>query len=339
MATLPTFGLWYDFRNPAPWRRPFGRMYADYLDQIANAEALGFGSVWLTEHHFLDDGYLPSPLIMASAIGQRTRRMRIGTDLMVLPLHDPVRIAEDAAVLSLVTGGRFDLGVGLGYKEAEFAQFGRSIKHRPSLIEESVEILRRAWAGETIDVQGKRFTINNHAITPHPETVPQILLGGIAPPAIERAARIADGFLPSGENGIDHYLQCVADLGRDPAEARIMHGSWAIIAPDPEAEAERIGPHILYQINQYRQWGAWGPPENSPPFATAREAIEGSLYQLWDAEAAVTHLQRLIDRYPQIRDIHFWAQLPGESVESGQRRLDYIATSVLPRLRPTAARP
>ena len=85
------YGLWYDFRNPEPWRVPFEQFYAQCLDQIAAAEQLGFNSTWLTEHHFCDDGYTPSPLVIAAAIGARTQEMRIGTNLMLLPLHDPVR--------------------------------------------------------------------------------------------------------------------------------------------------------------------------------------------------------------------------------------------------------
>lgn len=337
MATLPNFGIWYDFRNPDQWRKPMTRMYAEYLDQIAMAEELGFGSVWLTEHHFQPDHYAPSPLVIAAAIGQRTKTMRIATDLMVLPLHDPVRIAEDVATLSLLTDGRFDLGVGIGYRAKEFEQFGREMKYRPSLIEEGIEILRRAWAGEPVDFHGKRYTVHNHPITPHPDKQPRIFIGGLADPAIERAARIADGFLPSGTIGMDHYLKTLADLGRDPAAGMIMHGCWSIIAPDPEAEARRVGPHAMYQNNIYRSWGVWGPPEETPPFATPEEALEGGFYEIWDADMAVSRLQALIDQYPQIRDIHFWAQLPGEPVAAGNRRLEYMAREVFPRLRPSAA--
>ena len=147
MGRTVNFGLWYDFRNPDPWAMPAERFHAQALDQIAAAEDLGFDSVWLTEHHFTDDGYTPSPLVLAGAIGARTTRMRIGTNLMILPLQDPIRIAEDAATLSLITGGRFDLGVGGGYRQLEFDQFGRDLRHRPSLMEVAVEIIRRAWRG------------------------------------------------------------------------------------------------------------------------------------------------------------------------------------------------
>ncbi|MEQ8859281.1 MAG: LLM class flavin-dependent oxidoreductase [Pseudomonadales bacterium] len=327
------FGLWYDFRNPGPDAAPFEDFYEAALKQIVAAEDLGFQSAWLTEHHFCDDGYTPSPLVVAAAIGARTRRLRLGTNLMILPLHNPVRVAEDAATLAILTRGRFDLGVAIGYREDEFKAFGRSLRNRPSLLEEGVEVIRRAWRGQPLDFHGKRFDYDPLPVTPTPATAPRILVGGMTEPAIDRAVRIGDGFLSTGGLGHDDYLAALQRHGRDPADGRIFAGHWAIIAEDPEAEAERIGRHVLYQSNQYIEWGAFGPPETTPRFETARQAIEGGLYELWDAEQAVRHLGELLDQYPQIEDVHFWAQFPGEPVESGTRRMEYIAEKVLPRLR------
>jgi len=327
------YGLWYDFRNPDPWRQDPENFYAERLNQIAAAEAAGFDSVWLTEHHFCEDGYTPSPLVLAAAIGARTHRMRIGTNLMLLPLHDPVRLAEDGATLSLCTGGRFDLGLGSGYRQLEFDQFQRKLSHRPSLVEEGIEIIRRAWSGEPVDFLGKRFRVQNLRITPAPVHTPDLLLGGLMDRPIERAARIADGFLCTGGVGLDVYAEALRALGKTPADGKVVLGCWAIIADDPEAEAARIGDHVLYQINEYIKWGAFGPPDQTPPFEDARTAIEQGLYELWDANQAVDELQRLIRSYPMIRDVHFWAQFPGEPVASGEQRLRYIAEKVLPRLR------
>ena len=114
------FGLWYDFRNPEPWRQPFEQLYRATLEQITWAESLGYGSVWLSEHHFTDDGYTPSPLVIAAAIGAQTRQLQIGTNLLLLPLHHPLRVAEDAGTLAILTRGRFTLGLGLGYRAEEF---------------------------------------------------------------------------------------------------------------------------------------------------------------------------------------------------------------------------
>ncbi|MDO8860461.1 LLM class flavin-dependent oxidoreductase [Haliea sp. E1-2-M8] len=333
MTSSVNYGLWYDFRNPAPWREDFEQFYASRLNQIAAAEELGFNSAWLTEHHFCDDGYTPSPLVLAAAIAARTQNMHIGTNLMLLPLHDPVRMAEDCATVSLLSGGRFDLGVGIGYRQLEFDQFERKLSHRPSLVEEGIEVIRRSWSGKPVNFSGKRFTVGDLSVTPAPVHAPKILLGGMAPPAIDRAARIADGFLCTGGLGIDSYCEALLNQGKTLEQGNVVLGCWAIIAEDPEAEAQRIGEHILYQTNEYIKWGAFGPPEQATLFDDVSTAIENGLYELWDAEMAVANLSKLVRDYPMISDIHFWAQFPGEPLESGNKRLRYIAEKVLPRLR------
>ena len=334
MTATVNYGLWYDFRNPARWAMPFEAFYAERLAQISAAEDLGFDSCWLTEHHFCEDGYTPSPLVIAASILTGSQQMRVGTNLMLLPLHDTVRMAEDVATLSLLSAGRFDLGVGIGYRQLEFDHFGRKLSHRPSLVEEGIEVLRRSWRGEPVNFSGKRFDIGDVRVTPAPETEPKIYLGGMVEPAIQRAARIADGFLCTGGIGLDIYNEALLNQGKSINDGDIILGCWAIIAEDPEKEAAAIGEHVLYHINEYIKWGAFGPPEETPLFEDPMSAIENGLYELWDADTAVTELSKLLATYPNIRDIHFWAQFPGESVESGNRRLQYIADAVLPRLRP-----
>ena len=325
------FGLWYDFRNPQGLC--FEALYRAKMEQIVWAETLGFDSVWLTEHHFCADGYTPAPLVIAAAIGARTQRMRIGTNLMVLPLADPVRLAEDAATVAILTGGRFDLGVGLGYRQLEFDYFGRKLSQRPSLMEEGVDVIRQAWSGEPIHIAGKRYQIDGLQVTPVPPHKPRIFVGGMAPVAVERAARIGDGFLSTGGIGFDAYVAALDALGKPRSEGVICLGHWAVVSPDPEAEAARVGPHALYQLNRYASWGAFGPPEQAPQYADAASALREGLYQLWDADQAVAELTKLLLDVPQIVDVHFWAQLPGEPVEQGSARIEYMARHVLPRVR------
>jgi alkanesulfonate monooxygenase SsuD/methylene tetrahydromethanopterin reductase-like flavin-dependent oxidoreductase (luciferase family) len=327
------FGLWYDFRNPPPSTLPFEALYRASLEQIAWAETLGFDSVWLTEHHFVDDGYTPSPLVLAAAIGQRTQRMRIGTNLMLLPLADPVRLAEDSAALAILTDGRFDLGVGLGYRQLEFDYFGRKLTHRPSLMEEGVAILRQAWSGEPVRIRGKRFTIDGLRVSPRPNKPPRIFMGGMAEPAIARAARLGDGFLSTGGIGHDVYVRALAAAGKPRSAGAICAGHWAIIAADPEREAAKLAGPVLYQTNSYIEWGAFGPPDQVPRFQDAASALRDGLYQLWDVEQAVVGLTAMLREYPEIIDVHFWAQFPGEPIESGSARMELIARSVLPRVR------
>ena len=327
------FGLWYDFRNPASTGLSFESLYQQNLEQIVWAERLGFDSVWLTEHHFVEDGYTPSPLVIAGAIAQATSTLRIGTNLMLAPLADPVRLAEDAATLAILSGGRFDLGVGLGYRELEFDYFQRSLKHRPSLMEEAVSILRQAWSGASIELDGKRFQIDGLTVSPAPAEPPGLLMGGMAEPAIARAARLGDGFLSTGGIGHDLYLDAIDGLGRPRSEAAIYCGHWAIITPDPEREAVLVGPHALYQSNAYISWGAFGPPDQVPLYPDGDTALEQGLYELWDADQAITALTDMLRRYPEIVDVHFWAQLPGEPVAQGSARIEYMANQVLPRVR------
>lgn len=332
-ANQVNFGLWYDLRNPPQGNRPFSTFYREVLNQVQWAEGLGFDSVWLTEHHFCDDGYTPSPFTIAAAIGERTTTMQIGTNLIVAPLHNPIRLAEDAATVSLLTGGRFDLGLGMGYWAPEFAAFGRSLRNRPSLLEETVALIRRAWAGSREPFNGKRFSFPDVPVTPVPEHTPQLLVGAMAEPAIERAARIADGFLSTQNPHQPSYLAALDKQGIPPEHGRIYAGQWTIIADDPEREWARIGEHALYQLNNYIAWGAFGPPESTPQFADADQIVQAGAFQLWDPATAVEEITTLLCERPQIRDMHFWAQLPGESVDSGSARLELLSRKVLPQVR------
>ncbi len=328
-----TFGLWYDFRNPPQWHRPFSTLYREVLDQIAWAERLGLGSAWLTEHHFVEDGYTPSPFVLAAAIGERTSALRIGTNLIVAPLHNPVRLAEDAATVSLLTGGRFDLGLGQGYWEPEFAAFGRSVRNRPSLLEESVAVIRQAWSGRKEAFEGKRFQLPAVRVTPQPEQLPRLLIGAMAEPAIERAARIGDGFLSTQNAHQPMYLAALEKASKPAASGRICAGQWAVIAEDPEREWARIGQHALYQLNNYIAWGAFGPPGEVPEFTDPDQIVAAGAYQLWDPATAIDELAALLRERPQITDVHFWAQLPGEPVDSGSARIELLATKVMPAVR------
>lgn len=155
MSKLPTFGVWYDFRQPLPRPISYRQFYAEALDEIVLAEQLGYTDCWTSEHHFVDDGYLPSHMAILGAVAGRTERIKLGT-VLLLPLYHPLRVAEDAAVLDLASGGRFTLGVGAGYVQFEF-ETGVERTHRPSSMEEGVKIIRRAWDEGRIGFSGQRW--------------------------------------------------------------------------------------------------------------------------------------------------------------------------------------
>src|SRR5258706_11549539 len=133
-------------------------LYAETLDHIEAVEALGFDTVWLTEHHFIDGEYLPSVLPMAAAVAARTKRVTIGTAVLLLPLHDPLRVAEDAAVVDVLSNGRLRLGLGLGYKLEEVEAFGIDRRHRPPLLQEGLRIIRGAAAAAPLSAPGRHRT-------------------------------------------------------------------------------------------------------------------------------------------------------------------------------------
>jgi alkanesulfonate monooxygenase SsuD/methylene tetrahydromethanopterin reductase-like flavin-dependent oxidoreductase (luciferase family) len=327
------FGLWYDLRNPPSTGRPAERLYAEVLDQIVAAEASGFDAAWVSEHHFCADGYLPSPLVFLAAAASRTRRLHLGTNLMVATLHDPVRLAEDAAVLSILSDGRFDLGVSVGYREAEFTAFGRSLRNRPSLIEEAIEILRRSWAGDSVACEGKRFAYPDVRVTPRPARPPRILMGANSAPARARAARFGDGFLSPDNAAIPLYLQALEDQGRSRDEGRITAIQFVVVDEDPERTWSQVGGLALEQINTYIGWGAFGPPTEVPPFQSPAALLDAGAYRLWDAPTAVAELTQLVEAHPQIEGIHWPTLLPGEPVAQGSARLDFAAREVLPAVR------
>jgi alkanesulfonate monooxygenase SsuD/methylene tetrahydromethanopterin reductase-like flavin-dependent oxidoreductase (luciferase family) len=328
--STPTFGLWYDFRNPQQWAQPLGALYRDSVDQIVWAEGLGFGSVWLSEHHFAPDDYACSPLITAAAVGARTTTMQIATNIIVAALHNPIRLAEDANTLSLLTDGRFDLGVGLGYNEREFAAFGRIRKQRPSLLEDAIAIIRTAWSGSDAGYEGKRLSMPPVKVTPMAEKTPRMPIGAVAPAGLERAARLGDGVITLSNGDIPIYLEALTANSKSLDDGNVYASQWVVIAEDPRKEWDRIGEHVLYQVNKYIEWGSFegsGVPDH---FDTPDELLDFGIYQLWTGEKAVEEMVALARKYPQIRDFHFWAQFPGESVESGSARIQYIADAVIP---------
>jgi hypothetical protein len=133
------------------------------------------------------------------------------------------------------------------------------------------------------------------------------------------------------------YVDALAKHGKSPADGAIFAGDWAVVADDPEREAALVGEHVLYQTNEYVGWGAFGPPDQVPLFPSAEAALRDGLYVLSTPDEAVDRLTAMLKQYPQVRDVHFWAQFPGESIASGSRRIELLANKVLPRVRAALA--
>src|ERR1700722_16998205 len=143
-------GLTFDLRNPPQWFRPWDKLYRQALESVAEAEHLGADSIWVTEHHFFEDGYLPQPLTFCAAAAARTSRVRFGTAIMIAPLRAAAQIAEESAVVDLISGGRLDLGLGPGYRVPEFEAFGAGVRSRFSATFDPTSEVRRLLDGGTV---------------------------------------------------------------------------------------------------------------------------------------------------------------------------------------------
>ena len=257
------FGLAYNFRNPEPFKVPPSQFYEEAFEQIQYAEELGFDTVWLPEHHFSPgDGYNPSSLPVAAAIAARTKKIKIGTWLLLLSLHNPLRVAEDAAIVDIISGGRFILGVGLGYRREEYEAYGIDRRERAGRMEEGLEIVRRALGNEQFSFSGRYFTMKNASVYPKPVQQPLPLwVEARSTSAAERAARHDASLLmvDVGGNARQTYGAYAAALrarGRDPADYGVhgMINDHFFISDDPENTREEIRPYIEWQASAMAGW-------------------------------------------------------------------------------------
>lgn len=249
---MPHFILRLDMRSPS-FATPCERLYSAGLAMAEWADRRGFDEIMLSEHHGQDDSYLPSPLIYAAALAHATKQIRIRVSALVLPLHDPLRVAEDVAVVDNISHGRIEIVVAGGFVPSEFEMFDRDLRRRGRLVEEGVALLKQAWTGEPFRYRGRRVSVTPKPVQqPHPP----LLLGGSSEHAARRAARIADGFVPALPDLYPVYEQACRELGRTPAEDRPLGPPFIHVAADPDAAWAQIAPHALHETNSYARWYA-----------------------------------------------------------------------------------
>ena len=287
---MPQYTMTFDLRAPAHLGSSWGEQYAAALDIVEWADDHGFSRIAIGEHHQAPDGYLPSPLTFAAAVGGRTKRIRVQVSVLLAPLYHPVRLAEEIAVADLCLQGRLDPTVAAAYVEEDFDMFGVDYKSRGMAMEELVPFLRQAWTGEEFEWRG-----NTIRVTPRPFQDPmRVYMGGGTRRTIERAVRLSDGYVaPGTDEAWDLYREICREQGkRDPGEFPTMGPMFLwITAEDKRTVLDRIAPHIHNQADTYAAWDAKafsGAHDHPYRLRDLDDVINGvGKYQILDPEEAI----------------------------------------------------
>ncbi len=246
--------LRYDLRR-SPEGAPYSELYSAALEQIRWGDSLGFESVTLSEHHFAEDGFLPSPLVLAGAIAGATSRIGISISALLASLHHPLRLAEDLAVLDQLAPGRISAVLGTGYRPIEFEALGIDRAERGARLERAVVVMRQAWTGEPFDFEGVRVQV---LPTPVTRGGPMLFVGGSTRIAARRAAKLGANLLPSIDDpqlAADYKAAC-EEFGTKPGVVVLPNPApvFVHVTEDPERDWQIIAPHALHDAATYAAW-------------------------------------------------------------------------------------
>jgi len=317
-------GLYFDLRNPQEWPTDPTRLYGFMLEMCEEAERLGCHAIWVTEHHLFDDGYLPQPLTLAAAIAARTARVRIGTGIVIAPLHHPVELAEQAAIVDIISGGRLDLGLGAGYRVPEFALYGADLAARYTTTDERARELRRLWA--------------EGGITPRPVQDPlPIWMGYQGPKGARRAGLLGEGLLSFEPSLWPIYRDALVEAGHDPAIGRMAGGVQGWVTEDPEADWPVVSKHVAHQLDSYRRHMVEGtdqpiPRPVDPDRLRQRDSTAPLGYFTYGTPEEMAGWVREHTAGAPVESVYFWASISGMPEAMIAEHVRVVCTRVAPLL-------
>jgi alkanesulfonate monooxygenase SsuD/methylene tetrahydromethanopterin reductase-like flavin-dependent oxidoreductase (luciferase family) len=302
-------GFFFDLRNPPDWRRPWDRHYAQTLEWIAGADRLGADAVWFTEHHLFEDGYLPQPLTFAAAAAARTERVRIGAGIVIAPLRHPAHVAEEAALVDLISGGRLELGLGAGWSTREYELFDVDFTLRFAMTDAAAAQIR--------------LLLDERVVMPPPLQRPfPIWLGYQGPRGARRAGQLGVGLLSLDRTLLEPYLGGLEEGGHGAASARMGGLLDIVVADDPEDAAARIEPFSAYQLSSYRRAKALSrgdDPGDDLSLETLRTS--GRLTAVLSPEDAVAAIRERTAGLP-VEHVYLWASISGMPDDLVERHLE-----------------
>jgi alkanesulfonate monooxygenase SsuD/methylene tetrahydromethanopterin reductase-like flavin-dependent oxidoreductase (luciferase family) len=318
-------GICFDLRNPVEWTRDGHDLYGFILEMCQEAERLGIDSIWLSEHHLFDDGYLPQTLTYAAAVAARTKTIAIGTGILIAPLHSAVEIAEQAAVVDLISGGRLLLGLGAGYRVPEFVLYGAEIGRRYQVTDERVRQIRRLWS--------------DGGVTPRPyqHRVP-IFLGYQGPRGARRAGLLGESLLSVNPALLEPYRDGLKEGGFDQATARRSGTIQAWATSDPEREWPVFSRHLAYQLDSYRRHMVEGTNQPVPRPVDPARIVSNPLDRMFASCLFGTpeEVARGVLEYigeGEVDTVFFWGSIGGMPEDHVARGVATICTELAPLLR------
>jgi alkanesulfonate monooxygenase SsuD/methylene tetrahydromethanopterin reductase-like flavin-dependent oxidoreductase (luciferase family) len=278
----------FDMRAPGLEPAEAQQLYEASLEMGEWADARGFDMLTLSEHHASDDGYLPSPLVLAAAMAARTTRISLWISALLMPLHDPIRLAEDLAVLDLISNGRLSIVTGLGYRPIEYEMMGKEWGRRGRLLDECLDTVLQAWTGEPFEYRGRTVQVTPRPVQrPHPT----IMIGGGGAAAAKRAARLGFSMFPSIDDPeLYRIYQAECErLGTTPGFVGRPAGPGTLfVSEDPDRTWDRIGPYLLHDAVTYRTWQPEGQRSHVKADATSVEELRAEgVYQVLTPDECV----------------------------------------------------
>jgi alkanesulfonate monooxygenase SsuD/methylene tetrahydromethanopterin reductase-like flavin-dependent oxidoreductase (luciferase family) len=316
-------GLYLDLRNALSRPRPWTEHYARWLDRVVQAEEHGAEAVWLTEHHFFDDGYLPQPWIFAAALAARTRGVRIGTAVSLLPFQSPLHLAEQVALVDVLSGGRVEAGFGVGYRKQEYVAFGGEFKRRYGVFEQRVHALRQHWGEEPGELP---------VVTPGPVQQPVPMWGGFGGPLGARiSGRLGLGLQSLQADLLEPYLAGLTEGGHPGSAARLAGHVDVLLADDPEQAWATARPHVVERWNSYDRHTFLGTGRPAPAPATGEEWLDTGRFVVATPEQAAAVIRERTAGLP-VTDVWCWGDHPGLDDALVDRHLELMFTQLRPLL-------
>lgn len=318
-----------------------GHYYQEFVEEVMRGEELGFDSVWLEEHHGIEDHYWPSPLMGLAGIATLTERITIGTDILVLPFYHPVRVAEDAAMLDFMSEGRFILGTAIGYKPDEFALYQVPLERRGSRFEEALLLIKELWTHEEVHFDGKYYKVEGLKIEPRPLTKPHppLWIGGWGELSLTRAATIGDAWIPGPTARLDKLLQAqrfyfekLSSVNVDPATKPVPLTREVIIAETDERAQELARRHLMVNYSQEYGTTAWKHPliggEDSTPVDQFK-AMSKERFLVGSPDTVIKELDKYRETF-KVDHIICRLYFPGIPHKFIMQELVYLAEEVMP---------